>query len=74
MRRSPAVGQHLLQAQGVRMQAEKKVAHVAPRLDPMTLGAGEDRQARSTFKITADLARRLERIMVVCRGDTVPTE
>ncbi len=38
------------------------------------LGAGEDRQARSTFKITADLARRLERIMVVCRGETVPTE
>ena len=43
MRRSPAVGQHLIQSRIVRMQAEEKVAYIAPGLDPMTLGAGQDR-------------------------------
>src|SRR3990167_9118957 len=43
MRRVPAVGQHLVQPPVVRMQAEEKVAHVAPWLDPMTLCTGEDR-------------------------------
>ena len=43
MRRGPAVRQHLLQAQIVRMQAEQKVADVSPRLDAMTLRTGQDR-------------------------------
>jgi hypothetical protein len=37
MCRGPAVGQHLLQTQVIRMQAEQKVADVDPGLDPMTL-------------------------------------
>ncbi len=39
MRRGPTVGQHFVETQDIRMQAENKVAHVhvAPRLDPMTL-------------------------------------
>ena len=41
--RGPAVGQHLVQSRIVRMQAEEKVAYVTPGLDPMTLGAGQDR-------------------------------
>ena len=43
MRRGPAVGQHLIQPRIVRMQAEEKVAYIAPRLDPMTLRTGQDR-------------------------------
>ena len=43
MCRSPAVGQHLFQSPVICMQAEQKVAYVAPRLDPMTLRTGEDR-------------------------------
>jgi hypothetical protein len=43
MGRGPAVGQHLVQPRIVRMQAEEKVAHVTPWLDPMTLRTGEDR-------------------------------
>ncbi len=42
MRRGPAVGQHLLQPRIVRMQAEEKVPHVRPRLDPMALCTGQD--------------------------------
>jgi len=37
MRRRPAIGQHLFQAQVVRVQAEQEVADVDPGLDPMTL-------------------------------------
>ena len=43
MRRCPTVRQHLVQPRIVRMQAEKKLANVTPRLDPMTLRPGEDR-------------------------------
>ena len=43
MRRGPAVGQHLLQPRIVRMQAEEKVPHVRPWLDPMALCTGQDR-------------------------------
>ncbi len=38
----PAVGQHLLQTQVIRIEAEQKVADVDPRLDAMTLGARKD--------------------------------
>ena len=37
----PAVRQHLLKTQVIRMQAEQQVADVAPRFDPMTLRIGE---------------------------------
>jgi len=43
MCRSPAVGQQLVQPLVIRMQAQQKIAYVAPRLDPMTLRTGEDR-------------------------------
>jgi len=42
MRRSPAVGQHLVQPRVVCMQAQEKFAYLAPRLDPMTLRAGQN--------------------------------
>lgn len=38
----PAVGQHLIQPRIVRMQTEKKIAYIAPWLNPMTLRAGQD--------------------------------
>ena len=43
MRRSPSVGQHLIEPWIIRMQAEEKVADIAPWLEPMTLRAGQDR-------------------------------
>ena len=43
MRRGPAVGQHLIEPRIVRMQAEEKVAYLAPWLESMALRAGQDR-------------------------------
>jgi hypothetical protein len=43
MRRGPAVGQQLLQPRIVRMQAQQKIAYVAPWFDAMTLRTGQDR-------------------------------
>ena len=43
MCRSPAVRQQLVQPLVIRMQAQQKIAYVAPRLDPMALRTGEDR-------------------------------
>lgn len=37
----PAVGEHLLQTQVIRIEAEQKLADVTPRLNPMALGAGK---------------------------------
>ena len=42
MRRGPAVGQHLIQPRIVRMQAEEKLAYIAPWLESMALHAGQD--------------------------------
>ena len=43
MRHGPAVGQQFLQPRIVRMQAQEKVADVAPWFDAMTLRTGQDR-------------------------------
>jgi len=43
MRRSPAIRQHLIQPRVVPMEAEKKVAQIAPWFDSMTLRASQDR-------------------------------
>ena len=41
--RGPAVGKHLFQTRVIGMEAKQELTDVAPRLDPMTLGVGEDR-------------------------------
>ena len=40
----PLVGQHLVETWIVVVQAEQQLAQVGPRLDAVTLGAGEDRE------------------------------
>ena len=40
----PAIGQHLIETRIVVVQAQEEFTQVGPRLDPMTLGAGEDRE------------------------------
>ena len=40
----PLVGQHVVETRIVVMQAEQQFAEVGPRLDPTSLGAGEDRE------------------------------
>jgi len=39
----PAVRQHFFQARIIGMEAEKQVADIDPRLNAMTLSAGQDR-------------------------------
>jgi hypothetical protein len=39
----PAIGQHFLQMWILRMQAEKKFAHIGPRFNAMALRTGQDR-------------------------------
>ena len=41
---SPSIGQHLIETRIVVVQAQQQFTQVGPRLDPMTLGAGEDRE------------------------------
>ena len=40
----PLVGQHLVETRIVVVQAEQQLAQVGPRLDPVTLGPGKDRE------------------------------
>ena len=58
MCRSPAVGQQLVQPRVIRMQAQQKIAYVAPRLDPMTLRTGEDRTQHRRRGPAASLPRK----------------
>ena len=40
----PLVGQHLIETRIVVVQAQQQFTQVGPRFDPVTLGAGEDRE------------------------------
>ena len=39
---SPAIGQHRVETRIVTMQAQENLAQIGLRLDPVTLGTGED--------------------------------